>query len=98
MQEAAGCQNKLHGLQTHGVALGWQMHGGGAHVHGDAVALLQLQCTVQERGQLRQAIAACTKCQLQQGFSEELQSAVLCPGTLYFRERHVHCPSSLLSW
>ena len=42
VQEAAGCQNKLHGLQAHGVALGWQVHGCGAHAHGDAVALVQL--------------------------------------------------------
>jgi len=58
VQEAAGCQNKLHGLQAHGVTLGWQVHGRGAHAHGDAVALFQLQRAVQQRRQLRQSKAA----------------------------------------
>ena len=60
VQEATGCQNKLHGLQAYSVALGWQVHGCGAHVHGDAVSLLQLQRAVQQRGELCQAIAAWT--------------------------------------
>ena len=58
VQEAAGCQNKLHGLQAHCVALGWQVHGRGAHAHSDAVALFQLQRAVQQRRQLCQSKAA----------------------------------------
>ena len=60
VQEAAGCQDELHGLQSHGVALSWQVQGRGAHAHGDAVPLFQLQRAVQQRRQLCQRIAACT--------------------------------------
>lgn len=58
VQEAVGCQNKLHGLQAHAVALGWQVHCGGAQPRGDAVPFLQLQRAVQQRRQLRQGKAA----------------------------------------
>lgn len=77
VQEAAGGQDQLHGLQAHGVALGRQMHGRGAEAHGDAVALLQLQRAVQQRGQLRQAIAAGTAWLSHWCVSEEFKSASL---------------------
>ena len=71
VQEAAGRQDKLHGLQSHSVALSWQVQGRWAHAHGDAVPLFQLQCAVQQRRQLGQRIAACTAIWSGQGVSAD---------------------------
>ena len=95
MQEAASCQNKLHGLQAHSVALGWQVHGRGAHAHSDAVSLLQLQCAVQQRGQLCQAIAARTVSLLRLVTSGDLRALTVRCFCSCGREGHIrqnfHC-------